>query len=180
MTIKAALEDVRKSTDGGRKKEDSLSLCFSRENTQQMICLSHYFLPIPYSYRDVILLCLAVIQFYATCHQCTVLHQRCMLIKIAISSFQVRSQDFAMGGGCFWGPGAEPPAAGGKWGSGGSPSPRRHRGTEGSAPRSWIFLLFFEENNSLLGIYCSYLKSFNPMITSKEIKCVQNIGCLFS
>ena len=42
---------------------------------------------------------------------------------------QARSQKFTMGGGCFGGLGAEPPAAGGQMGSGGeTPSRRRHGG----------------------------------------------------
>ena len=69
---------------------------------------------------------------------------------------QVRSQKFVIGGGgCLGGLGAEPPAAGGQWGSGGeAPSCRRlgdwgqspqspeARGSGGSAPSDQKFCIF--------------------------------------
>ena len=73
---------------------------------------------------------------------------------------QVRSQKSAMGG-CFRGLGAEPPAAGGRWGSGGeapsrwrfrgkTPSRRRHRGY-GAEPPALENFAFFCKNNFILG-----------------------------
>ena len=48
-----------------------------------------------------------------------------------------------MGGGLFWGLGAEPPAAGGQWGFGGkAPSRRRHEGL-GAEPPALENLAFF-------------------------------------
>ena len=47
--------------------------------------------------------------------------------QINITKNQARSQKFAMEG-LFWGLGADPPAAGGQWGSGGEALSRRTLG----------------------------------------------------
>ena len=70
---------------------------------------------------------------------------------------QARSQKFAMGG-CLGGLGAEPPAAGGQWGSGGeapscrrlgvwgqSPQPPEARGCGGGAPSARKFCIFLKK-----------------------------------
>ena len=59
---------------------------------------------------------------------------------------QARSQKFAMEGGCFGGLGAEPPAAGGQWGSGGkAPSRRRHGGLGAKPPALENFAFFLQK-----------------------------------
>ena len=71
---------------------------------------------------------------------------------------QARSQKFAMGGGCLGGLGAEPPAAGGQWGSGGeapscrrlgvwgkSPQPPEARGSGGGDPSARKFCIFLQK-----------------------------------
>ena len=67
---------------------------------------------------------------------------------------QVHSQKSAMGG-CFGGLGAEPPAAGGQWGSGGeAPSRWRFRGKAPSHHRRHTrkFCIFLQ-NNFILGLF---------------------------
>ena len=54
---------------------------------------------------------------------------------------QARSQKFAMGGGCFGGLGAEPPAAGGQWGCG------------GRAPTARKFCIFFAKITSFYSYF---------------------------
>ena len=78
---------------------------------------------------------------------------------------QARSQKFAIGGGCFGGLGAEPPAAGGQWESGGeapsrrrqgvwgqSPQPPEARGSGGGAPSARKFCVFLQ-NNFIFGLF---------------------------
>ena len=65
---------------------------------------------------------------------------------------QARSQKFAMGG-CFGGLGAEHPAAGGQWGSGGEdPSCWRHGGL-GAEPPALKNFAFFYKNNLILEVF---------------------------
>ena len=69
-------------------------------------------------------------------------------------------------GGCFGGLGAEPPAAGGQWGSGGegpsgrklgvwgqSPQPPEARGSGGRAPSAQKFCIFFAKITSFYGYF---------------------------
>ena len=78
------------------------------------------------------------------------------MVQLMITPTQARSQKFAMGGAVFGGVGAEPPAAGGQWGSGGkapsrrrlgvwgqSPQPPEVRGSGGGAPSARKFGIFF-------------------------------------
>ena len=62
-------------------------------------------------------------------------------------SYQARSQKFAMGGGCFGGLGAEPPAAGG-WGFGGIAPAAGGTGVWGRSPQRSKILHFFAKINS--------------------------------
>ena len=48
------------------------------------------------------------------------------------------------GGGCFWGLGAELPAAGGNWGSGSEAQPPEAQGTGGGAPSARTFSIFLQ------------------------------------
>ena len=85
---------------------------------------------------------------------------------------QARSQELTIGVGLIWGS------------EGGAPGCRRQMGAGGSAPQKLeIFTVFFlQKTNSVLGTFCCYLKGFKSFdfLTSKEIKSVKNIGCLFS
>ena len=78
---------------------------------------------------------------------------------------QARSQKFAMGGGCFGGLGAEPPAAGGQWGYGkeapsrrrlgvwGKVLSRRRHGGLGAEPPALENFAFFCKNNFISRLF---------------------------
>ena len=55
--------------------------------------------------------------------------------------------------GCYGGLGAEPPAAGGYWGSGGKAPSRRRHGGLGAEPPALENFAFFFKNNLILGLY---------------------------
>ena len=66
---------------------------------------------------------------------------------------QHKARNSQLRGAVFGGLGAEPPAAGGYWGSGGKAPSRWRHGGLGAEPQRLKILRFFFKNNLILGLY---------------------------
>ena len=99
-----------------------------------------------------------------------------------LRAIQAHSQKFAMGGGCLGVLGAEPPAAGGQWGSGGEASSFRRLGVWGLSPQppearslgveppALENFAFFCKNNFILGLFWLKNNAFKTWFRNWQCK----------
>ena len=75
-------------------------------------------------------------------------------------------------GGCQGGLGAEPPAAGGQWGSGGETPNCQRYGSRGAELQALENFAFFCKNNFILGLFWMLLKRGLEIGSANMIKLV--------
>ena len=73
-------------------------------------------------------------------------------------------------GGCFGVLGAEPPAAGCQWGSGGEAPSAGGWGFGGKAPSARKFCIFFCKNNFILGLFSLNNNAFKTWVRNWQCK----------